>query len=137
MRCDSGCNHRFTLGDGVLIKENHILASGSINQAVQTARLVAPQLIRIEVEVENLDQFSQCLQIPQIDGVLLHNMTLELMQKAVFCMRQASGKSLLLVASGNITLERARDIANLGIDYLSVGTLTHSAPAADISLLLT
>lgn len=136
VRCGGGCNHRFTLGDGVLIKENHILASGSISKAVQSARLAAPQLVRIEVEVENLDQFSQCLQIPQIDGVLLYNMTLELIQKAV-CMRQASGKSLFLVASGNITLERARNIANLGIDYISIGAITHSAPDADISLLLT
>jgi nicotinate-nucleotide pyrophosphorylase (carboxylating) len=135
VRCGGGSNHRLTLGDGVLLKENHIAASGGILPAVQSARRVAPKLIRIEVEVENLDQLSICFEIPDIDGVLLDNMDLDLMREAV-AMRRAAGSRIFLEASGNLTLERARMVAQTGVDYLSVGALTHSAPAADLSLRL-
>jgi nicotinate-nucleotide pyrophosphorylase (carboxylating) len=135
VRCGGGCNHRLTLGDGVLLKENHIAASGGILPAVQNARRVAPSLIRIEVEVENLDQLSICFGIADIDGVLLDNMDLEMMREAV-ALRQAAGSRIFLEASGNLTLDRARAVAHTGVDYLSVGALTHSAPAADLSLRL-
>jgi len=135
VRCGGGSNHRLTLGDGVLLKENHIAAAGGILPAVQGARRTAPCLVRIEVEVETLDQLAQALGIPGIDGVLLDNMDLELMREAV-AMRRAAGSGVFLEASGNLTLERARAVAETGVDYLSVGALTHSAPAADLSLRL-
>ncbi len=135
VRCGGGCNHRLTLGDGVLLKENHIAAAGGILPAVQSARRVAPSLIRIEVEVENLDQLSLCFDIPDIDGVLLDNMDLELMREAV-ALRKAAGSRIFLEASGNLTLDRAQAVAQTGVDYLSVGALTHSAPAVDLSLRL-
>ncbi len=135
VRCGGGCNHRLTLGDGVLLKENHIAAAGGILPAVQGARRAAPSLVRIEVEVENLDQLSLCFGIADIDGVLLDNMDLEQMREAV-AMRQRAGSRIFLEASGNLTLDRARAVAETGVDYLSVGALTHSAPAADLSLRL-
>jgi len=135
VRCGGGFNHRLTLGDGVLLKENHIAAADNLRSAVESARRMSPSLIRIEVEVENLDLLAQCLELPEVDGVLLDNMDLETLRAAVE-MRNASGRHLFLEASGNITLERARSIAETGVDYLSIGALTHSAPAADLSLRL-
>ncbi|MBL0313576.1 MAG: carboxylating nicotinate-nucleotide diphosphorylase [Holophagaceae bacterium] len=135
VRCGGGFNHRLTLGDGVLLKENHIAAADSLRNAVESARRMSPSLIRIEVEVERLDQLAQCLELPDVDGVLLDNMDLESMFAAVE-MRNTSGRRLFLEASGNITLESARAIAETGVDFLSVGALTHSAPAADLSLRL-
>jgi nicotinate-nucleotide pyrophosphorylase (carboxylating) len=135
VRCGGGSNHRLTLGDGVLLKENHIAAAGGILPAVQNARRVAPSMVRIEVEVENLDQLSVALAIADIDGVLLDNMAIETMREAV-ALRRAAGSRIFLEASGNLTLERARAVAETGVDYLSVGALTHSAPAVDLSLRL-
>jgi nicotinate-nucleotide pyrophosphorylase (carboxylating) len=135
VRCGGGVNHRLGLGDGVLIKENHIAAAGGIAKAVEAARRAAPNLVRIEVEVENLDQLHQCLAIAEVDGVLLDNMELGLMREAVRARNEAR-RRLFLEASGNMTLERARPVAETGVDFLSVGALTHSAPAADLSLRL-
>ena len=135
VRCGGGSNHRLTLGDGVLLKENHIAAAGGILPAVQAARQAAPNLVRIEVEVEHLDQLSLCFGIPDIDGVLLDNMSLDQMREAV-ALRGAAGSRIFLEASGNLTLDRARAVAETGVDCLSVGALTHSAPAADLSLRL-
>jgi nicotinate-nucleotide pyrophosphorylase (carboxylating) len=135
VRCGGGWNHRLTLGDGVLLKENHIAAAGGIAPAVQAARAAAPLLTRIEVEVEDLDQLDQCLAIPEVDGVLLDNMDLDTLRQAV-ARRQAAGSRVFLEASGNLTLDRARAVAETGVDFLSVGALTHSAPAADLSLRL-
>lgn len=135
VRCGGGVNHRLTLGDGVLIKENHLVAMGGIRPAVEAARRTAPNLVRIEVEVEDLDQFDECLKIPDIDGVLLDNMSNEEMAEAVR-RKRAAGAQLFLEASGNLTLERARDVAKTGVDFLSIGALTHSAPSADLSLRL-
>jgi nicotinate-nucleotide pyrophosphorylase (carboxylating) len=135
VRCGGGFNHRLTLGDGVLLKENHIAAADSLRDAVETARRSSPSLVRIEVEVERLEQLAECLELPDVDGVLLDNMDLESLRAAVE-MRNSSGRRLFLEASGNITLERARAVAETGVDFLSVGALTHSAPAADLSLRL-
>jgi len=135
VRCGGGSNHRLTLGDGILLKENHIAAAGGIQPAVENARRVAPSLVRIEVEVENLEQLAETFGIPDIDGVLLDNMSVELMREAV-AMRLAAGSRIFLEASGNLGLERARAVAETGVDYLSVGALTHSAPASDLSLRL-
>ncbi len=135
VRCGGGCNHRLTLGDGVLLKENHIAAAGGIRPAVASARKVAPNLVKIEVEAETLEQVKECLGIAEVDGVLLDNMTNDQMRQAV-ALRNASGRALFLEASGNLSLERARSVAETGVDFLSVGALTHSAPAADLSLRL-
>ena len=133
VRCGGGLNHRLTLGDGVLLKENHRAAAGGIPAAVASARAGSPNLIRIEVEAETLEQLDQCLGLPEVDGVLLDNMTLEQLREAV-ARRNASGRRLFLEASGNLSLDRARAVAETGVDFLSVGALTHSAPAADLSL---
>lgn len=135
VRCGGGFNHRLTLGDGVLLKENHIAAAGGIRPAVESARKVSPNLIKIEVEAETLEQVGACLAIPEVDGILLDNMTDEQMREAVL-LRDASGRRVFLEASGNLSLERARGVAETGVDFLSVGALTHSAPAADLSLRL-
>ena len=133
VRCGGGVNHRLTLGDGVLLKENHIAASGGIRPAVAEARRVAPNLVRIEVEVETLDQLEECFTLAEVDGVLLDNMSLDLMARAV-ALRKAAASRIFLEASGNLTLARARSVAETGVDFLSVGALTHSAPAVDLSL---
>jgi nicotinate-nucleotide pyrophosphorylase (carboxylating) len=135
VRCGGGCNHRLTLGDGILLKENHLAAAGGIRPAVEAARRVAPNLIRLEVEVETLEQLAEACTIPEIDGVLLDNMSLEQMRAAV-ALRAAAGSRIFLEASGNLSLERAAAVAATGVDFLSVGALTHSAPAADLSLRL-
>ncbi|WLT30027.1 carboxylating nicotinate-nucleotide diphosphorylase [Geothrix sp. PMB-07] len=133
VRCGGGVNHRLNLSDGVLLKENHLAAVGGIRAAVESARRVAPNLVKIEVEVENLGQLKACLELPDVDGVLLDNMALDQMREAV-ALRDRSGRRLFLEASGNITLERARAVAETGVDFLSVGALTHSAPSVDLSL---
>ena len=133
VRCGGGFNHRLTLGDGVLLKENHLAAAGGIEAAVAAARRVAPNLLKIEVEAETLAQVRECLALPEVDGVLLDNMSLETMAEAVR-LRNASGRRVFLEASGNLDLGRARPVAETGVDFLSVGALTHSAPAADLSL---
>ncbi|WP_306589528.1 carboxylating nicotinate-nucleotide diphosphorylase [Geothrix sp. 21YS21S-4] len=133
VRCGGGVNHRLTLGDGVLLKENHLAAAGGIQAAVESARCAAPILVKIEVEVESLDQFDVCLTLPEVDGILLDHMDLDTMREAV-ARRDRSGRRLFLEASGNLTLDRARAVAETGVDFLSVGALTHSAPAADLSL---
>ena len=133
VRCGGGFNHRVNLADGILIKENHIAAAGGITQAVEAARLSSPLLLRIEVEVETLGQLAECLAITGIDGALLDNMDNRTMEKAV-AMRNASGRAFFLEASGGLTLQRVRAAAETGVDFISVGALTHSAPAADLSL---
>jgi nicotinate-nucleotide pyrophosphorylase (carboxylating) len=133
VRCGGGVNHRLTLGDGVLLKENHLAAAGSLHAAVEAARRGAPNLVKIEVEVETLAQLKACLDLPEVDGVLLDNMAPEQMREAV-ALRDRCGRRLFLEASGNITLDRARAVAETGVDFLSVGALTHSAPAVDLSL---
>ena len=133
VRCGGGSNHRLTLADGVLLKENHIAAAGGILAAVASARATAPNLVRVEVEVETLEQLAECFAIADIDGILLDNMSLEQMREAV-ALRSAAGSRVFLEASGNLSLDRARAVAETGVDFLSVGALTHSAPAVDLSL---
>jgi nicotinate-nucleotide pyrophosphorylase (carboxylating) len=117
----------------VLLKENHLAAAGGVRAAVEAARHSAPNLVKIEVEAETLGQLKACLDLPDVDGVLLDNMTLDQMREAV-ALRDRSGRRFFLEASGNLTLDRARAVAETGVDFLSVGALTHSAPAVDLSL---
>ena len=128
VRVGGGSNHRFGLYDGILIKDNHIEAAGSITRAVRDARK-AHHLLRIEVEVENLNDLTEAM-AAGCDVVMLDNMSLEDMKEAV---KRARGK-VITEASGNITIDRVRAVAETGVDFISIGALTHSAPAADISM---
>ena len=130
VRVGGGANHRFGLFDGILIKENHIRAGGGIAAAVTAARAGAPHTLRVEVEVTSLDELDQALGAGA-DAVLLDNMELAEMAEAV---RRAEGRALV-EASGGVTEERLRAIAETGVDLISAGALTHSARAVDLTLL--
>ena len=127
-----GKNHRMGLFDGVLIKDNHIKATGSITHAVQQARQLAPHTLKIEVEVETLEQLHEACQAGA-DVVMLDNMETSLMKQAVEKTRK-SFSHVLLEASGGITRKRIAEVAATGVDFISVGALTHSARAIDISM---
>ena len=131
VRCGGAHNHRNDLGSGVLIKENHIRCAGSVSQAVVAARLRASHALRVECEVENLEELREAIEAGA-DVVMLDNMDDAQVREAVAI---ADGRVLLEV-SGGITLERIARLAQLGVDIVSVGALTHSAPAADLSLLM-
>ena len=131
-----GANHRYNLSSGVLIKENHITAAGGIAAAVKNARARASHMLRVEVEVTNFDELDEAL-AAGADIILLDNMDLETLAKAVARTRQSpEGAAVLLEASGNVTLDRVRAIGETGVDLISSGALTHSAPAVDLSLLI-
>lgn len=132
VRVGGGYNHRFGLFDGVLIKDNHIVAAGGIANAVRKAREVAPHTGKIEVEVETAEQVDEALEAGA-DILLLDNMSLELMQ----CVVERIGGSAVTEASGGITLARVREVAAAGVELISIGALTHSAMPMDISLTLT
>ena len=129
VRVGGGTNHRFNLADGVLIKDNHIAACGSIEDAVTRVRGQIPHTIRIEVETETLEQVQECLRCG-VDIIMLDNMSPEMMVKAV---RLIDGRALV-EASGGVSLETIEAIAMTGVDIISVGALTHSAPACDIGM---
>lgn len=127
-----GSNHRHTLFHGVVIKENHVTAAGGVTQAVHSAVEGVHHLMKIEVEVSNLDEFDEAL-AAGADVIMLDNMSLEDMTEAV---RRSKGHKIVLEASGNATLARVRAMAETGVDVISVGAITHSAPVADLSLLI-
>lgn len=129
VRCGGAHNHRDSLGSAVLIKDNHIEAAGSVQAAVKLALRHAPHSTRIEVEVESLDALNEAL-AAGADVVMLDNFAPGQIREAV---ARAKGKAQVEV-SGGITLERIADLATAGVDIISVGALTHSAPAADIAL---
>jgi nicotinate-nucleotide pyrophosphorylase (carboxylating) len=129
VRAGGGKNHRYSLSDGVLIKDNHIAACGSITEAVQKTRTTVPHTIAIEVETDTLDQVKECLNCG-VDTIMLDNMDLETMDKAV---AMIDGRALV-EASGGVNLETVRSIAGTGVNMISVGALTHSAPASDIGM---
>ncbi|MBL8437558.1 MAG: carboxylating nicotinate-nucleotide diphosphorylase [Zoogloeaceae bacterium] len=124
-----GTNHRLGLYDGILIKENHIIAAGSITLALESARKIAPSNVFIQVEVESLDQLEEALQAGAT-MILLDNMTLEQMSDAV---RITAGRAAL-EASGGVNLDRVRAIAETGVDRISIGSLTKDVRAIDLSL---
>lgn len=130
VRCGGGVNHRNDLGSGVLIKENHIRCAGGVDAAVRAARDGAPHSLRVECEVTTLDELAEAI-AAGADAALLDNMDDDALREAV---RLADGR-LLLEASGGMTLARVATAAASGVDLISVGALTHSAPAADISML--
>jgi len=130
VRCGGGHNHRIGLYDAILVKENHIIAAGSIAAAVQAARRLHPSLL-LEVEVENLDELQQALDAG-VDRVMLDNFTLPLMREAV---TRTDGRVPLEI-SGNVDLQTIGDYARTGVDYISVGALTKNVRAIDLSLRL-
>ena len=129
--CGGGTNHRIGLFDGVLVKENHIAAAGSIAAAVNKARQIAGKAL-IEVEVENLDELKQAL-ATDVDRVMLDNFDLNQMREAVALVRSC-GTRIELEGSGNVTLATIRQIADTGVDYISVGGLTKHVQAIDLSM---
>jgi nicotinate-nucleotide pyrophosphorylase (carboxylating) len=131
VRVGGGINHRTGLYDGVLIKENHIAAAGGITRAINSARAYIPHTLKIEIETETISQVEEAL-AAGAEIIMLDNMDLETMRQAVF---MVNGRALL-EASGGVSLETVRDIAETGVDIISVGALTHSARAMDISMLL-
>lgn len=129
VRCGGGANHRFGLDDAVLIKDNHVAACGGVGEAIRRARAHVGHMVKIEAEVDTLDQFREALDAAP-DIVMLDNFDLGDMREAV---RLAAGR-VVLEASGGVTLETVRAIAETGVDLISVGALTHSAPVLDIGL---
>jgi len=129
VRMGGGYNHRFGLYDAVLIKDNHIAVAGGIKSAVNSIRKQISHTVKIEVEVENLSQLQEALEM-KVDIIMLDNMDLNTMKKAV---KMVKGK-VLIEASGGITLEKVREIAQTGVDLISIGSLTHSVKSLDISM---
>lgn len=129
VRVGGGCNHRYNLSDGVLLKDNHIGAAGSVTKAIKMAKQYAPFVRKIEVEVENIDMVKEAV-AAGADIIMLDNMDNATMRKALEII---DGKAQT-ECSGNVTKERLKEIAHLGVDFVSSGALTHSAPIMDISL---
>ena len=129
VRAGGGFNHRYNLSDGVLLKDNHIGAAGSVAKAVQMAKEYAPFVRKIEVEVENLDMVKEAVEAGA-DIIMLDNMSVEEMKEAI---RIIDGRAQT-ECSGNVTKENIAHLTSLGVDYISSGALTHSAPVLDISL---
>lgn len=130
VRCGGGVNHRIGLDDAVLIKDNHIAVAGGIAPVLQAARAAVGHLVKIEIEVDTLDQFAEVLKAGGADVVMLDNMDPAVMKRAV----EMNAGKLVLEASGGVSLETVAKIAESGIDVISVGALTHSAPTLDIGL---
>ena len=129
MACGGGINHRFGLDDAILIKDNHVAVCGGVAEAVRRAKAHAGHLMKVEVEVDSLDQLDAAL-AEGPDVVMLDNFSLEALREAV---ARTTGR-VTLEASGGVTLETVRAIAETGVNVISVGALTHSAPNLDIGL---
>jgi nicotinate-nucleotide pyrophosphorylase (carboxylating) len=130
VRCGGGFNHRFGLDDAILIKDNHITIAGGISAVLKRAKAVAGHLVKIEIEVDTLDQLREVLAVGGADVALLDNMEPAMLRQAV---AMVAGR-LVLEASGGITHETAAAVAETGVDYLSSGAITHSAPNLDVAL---
>ena len=129
VRVGGGCNHRYNLSDGVLLKDNHIGAAGSITKAIQMAKAYAPFVRTIEIETETLEQVAEAVEAGA-DIIMLDNMTPEVMKQAVALIDGRAQTE----CSGNITKENIARICEIGVDFVSSGALTHSAPILDISM---
>lgn len=125
-----GYNHRFSLSDAILIKDNHIAAAGGIRPVLEAVKARASHMMRTEIEVDRLDQLSEVLSFGGADVVLLDNMDTPTLRRAV----EMTAGRLILEASGNMRLERVAEVAATGVDYISSGALTHSAPNLDLGL---
>jgi nicotinate-nucleotide pyrophosphorylase (carboxylating) len=129
VRVGGALNHRFNLSDGVMLKDNHIGAAGDVTKAIEMAKAYAPFVRKIEVEVENMDMLEDAISAGA-DIIMLDNMDLASMKKAV----EITAGRALLECSGNVTKDNIKSIADVGVDYVSSGALTHSAPILDLSL---
>ena len=129
VRVGGGCNHRYNLSDGVLLKDNHIGAAGSITKAIQMAKAYAPFVRKIEIETETLEQVAEAVEAGA-DIIMLDNMTPDVMKQAVALIDGRAQTE----CSGNITKENIARICEIGVDFVSSGALTHSAPILDISM---
>ncbi len=130
VRCGGGSNHRFRLDDAVLIKDNHIAVSGSITKAIENARSYVGHLVRVEVEVDTLEQLAEAINA-QPDVVLLDNMDPDQLREAVAMLKDTG---IIAEASGRISAETIADVAKTGVDFISSGYITHSAPVFDLGL---
>jgi nicotinate-nucleotide pyrophosphorylase (carboxylating) len=130
VRCGGGFNHRFGLDDAILIKDNHIAVAGGIRPVLERAKACAGHLVKIEIEVDTLDQLDEVLAVGLADAVLLDNMSIDELRKAVAMVK---GR-FVLEASGGITLDTIAAVAATGVDYASSGWITHSAPNLDVAL---
>lgn len=129
VKVGGGCNHRYNLSDGILLKDNHIGAAGGVKEAITMAKEYAPFVRKIEVEVENLDMLREALEAGA-DIIMLDNMSVEEMKEAVkLCKDKAETE-----CSGNVTKENVARLVDIGVDYISSGALTHSSPILDLSL---
>lgn len=131
--CGGGVNHRIGLYDGILIKENHIIAAGGIQAALSRAREIAPPGVFIQIEVESLQELQEAL-AAGTRMVLLDNFTLNQLAEAVTLTRKQAGEAVILEASGNITLDNVRQVAETGMDRISIGGLTKNIQAIDLSM---
>ncbi|MBN2694368.1 carboxylating nicotinate-nucleotide diphosphorylase [bacterium] len=129
VRVGGGFNHRMGLSDGILIKENHIIAAGSITKAVESVRKNAPHTSKIEVETTTIKEVQEALN-SKADIIMLDNMSIEMMREAIALI----DKKALIEVSGNVTIERLSSLRELDIDFISTGALTHSVKAADLSM---
>jgi nicotinate-nucleotide pyrophosphorylase (carboxylating) len=129
VRCGGGVNHRFGLDDAILIKDNHVAACGGVAEAVRRAKAFAGHLMKVEVEIDGLDQLEDAL-LHRPDVVMLDNFTTDQLREAV---ARTAGRAVL-EASGGVNLETVAAIASTGVDVISVGALTHSASVLDIGL---
>jgi nicotinate-nucleotide pyrophosphorylase (carboxylating) len=130
LRCGGGFNHRFGLDDAILIKDNHIAVAGGVRAVLERARSHAGHLVRTEIEVDTLDQLREVLNTGLADVVVLDKMDIATLKEAV----KIAGGGLVLEASGGVTLESIAAISATGVDYISSGALTHSAPNLDVAL---
>jgi nicotinate-nucleotide pyrophosphorylase (carboxylating) len=130
VRCGGGFNHRFGLDDAILIKDNHIAVAGGVRAVLERAKAAAGHLVKIEIEVDTLEQLATVLEVGLADAVLLDNMSPAMMKQAV---AMVAGR-LVIEASGGITHQSAAAIAESGVDYLSSGAITHSSPNLDVGL---
>jgi len=133
VKCGGGMNHRFGLYDGILIKENHIIAAGGIKSALRKAQEIAPPGVFIQIEVESLQELQEAL-TAGASTVLLDNFTLNQLSDAVALTRQKTCERVTLEASGNITLKNVRQVAETGVDRISIGSLTKNIRAIDLSM---
>lgn len=130
--CGGGLNHRFGLDDAILIKDNHVAVCGGVGEAVRRARAAAGHLMKVEVEVDGLDQLDEAL-AGRPDVIMLDNFTLPMLREAVARVKDRPARPVL-EASGGVSLDTVRGVAETGVDVISVGALTHSAPSLDIGL---
>ncbi len=131
--CGGGYNHRFGLFDGILIKDNHIAAAGGVSNAIESLREKVPHTLKIEVEIKNQEELDEAINC-KADIIMLDNMGPEEIKQAVKSIREKRGDSSKIEVSGNVSLKNLEAICKTGIDLISVGAITHSAPAIDFSL---